>query len=46
MLIGEKDRRNYVLIKEVNKFMYDRTLHRGRIHIFCLCLQAFSAEEV
>ena len=26
--------------------MYDHTLHRGRKHFCCYCLQAFSTEEI
>ena len=33
-------------MKDFNTFMYDHTLHRGRKHFYCYCLQAFSTEEV
>ena len=26
--------------------MYGHTLHRGRQHFYCFCLQAFSTEEI
>ena len=26
--------------------MYDHTLHRGRKHLCCYCLQAFSTEKI
>ena len=45
LLIREKDKIHYVLIKDFNRFMYDHTLHRGEKHFCCYCLQAFSTEE-
>ena len=33
-------------MKDFNTFMNDHTLHRGRKHFCCYCLQAFSTEEV
>ena len=36
LLIGEEDKRHYVLIKDFNTFTYDHTLHRGREHIFVI----------
>ena len=37
---------HYVLVKDSNTFMYDHTLHRGRKHFCCYCLQAFSSKEM
>ena len=46
LLVGIKDKNHYVLIKDVNTFIYYHTLHRGR-KIFCsYCLQAFSTKEI
>ena len=45
LLIGEKGKRHYVLVKDFNTFMYNHTLHRGRKHFCRYCLQAFSTEE-
>ena len=42
LLIGEEGKRHYVLIKDFNSFMYDRTLHRREKHF----LQAFSTKEI
>ena len=42
----EEGKRHYVLIKDFNTFMYDHTLHHGRKHFCCYCLQAFSTEEI
>ena len=46
LLMGEKEKRHYVLIKYFNTFMYDRALHRGRKHFCRYCLQAFSTEKI
>ena len=45
LLIGEKGKRQYVLIKYFNIFIYDHTLHCGKKH-FSRCLQAFNKEEI
>ena len=45
-MIGEEGKRHYVLVKDFNMFMYDHILHRGRKHICCYCLHAFSAEKI
>ena len=39
-MTGKESKRHYVLIKNFNTFMYDRTLHRGRKH-FCYYFLAF-----
>ena len=46
LLIGEERKRQYVLIKDFNTFMYDRALHYGKQHFCRYCLQAFSTEEI
>ena len=38
LLIGEEEKRHYVLIKDFNTFMYDHTLHRRRKHFCRYCL--------
>ena len=43
-LIWEEGKRHYVLIKD-NAFMYDYTLHRGKKHFCCKCLQAVITEK-
>ena len=40
-LIGEGEKKHYVLIKNFNTFMYDHTLHSRRKHFCCYCLHAF-----
>ena len=44
LLIGEEGKRHYTVIKNFNTSMYEHTLHRGRKHLCCYCLQAFSTE--
>ena len=44
LLITEKENKHYVLIKDFNRFMYNKTKHRKH---FCMhCLQCFSSESV
>ena len=44
LLIGKREKEQYVLIKDCNTLMYDHTLHGGRKH-FCGCLQALRTAE-
>ena len=46
LLIGEKGKGRYVLIKDFNTFMYDHILHHEKKHFCRYCLQAFSTEEI
>ena len=46
LLIEEEGKRYCVFIKDFNTFMYDHTLHSGRKHFCCYCLQAFSAIRI
>ena len=39
LVIGEKGKIHYVLIKDINAFIYDHTLHCGRKHFCCYCVQ-------
>ena len=45
LLIREESKRNCVLIKDFNTFMYDHSLHRERKDFYCCFLQAFSIEQ-
>ena len=45
LLIGEKNRMHYVLIKDVGTFIYEHTLHCERKHFCLYFLQEFSTEE-
>ena len=46
LLIRDKGKRYYILIKDFNTFMYDHALHHGRKRICSHCLQAFSSDEI
>ena len=46
LLITEKENKNYVLIKDFNRFMYNKTKHEHRKHFCMHCLQCFSSESV
>ena len=46
LLMGDERKRHYVLIKDINTFMYDHTLDRGRKYFCRCCLQTFSTEEI
>ena len=38
--------KHYCLLKDFNKFMYNKTKHKGRKHFCMYCLQGFSSERV
>ena len=46
LLMEEKRKRHYVLIKNFNTFVYNYTLHLRKNHFCCYCLQASSTEEI
>ena len=46
LLIGEGEKKHYVLIKDFNTFMYDHSLHRGRKHFCRYCLKACRTEKI
>lgn len=46
LLITEDENKHYVLIKDFNKFRYNKTKHKARKHFCKYCLQCFSSEEV
>ena len=46
LLIEEKRKRHYVLIKDFSAFMYNHTVHRRTKYFYRYCLQAFSTEEI
>ena len=45
LLIEEEGKIHYVLIKHLNIFLHDYTLHSRRKHFCCHCLQAFRTAE-
>ena len=46
LLITKDENKHYVLIKDFNKFMYNKTKHKERKHFCMHCLQCFSSERV
>ena len=46
LLITEGDKKHYVLIKDFNKLMCNKTKHKERKHFCMHCLQCFSKEEI
>ena len=46
LLITEDKKKHYVLIKDFNRFMYNKTKHEHRKHFCMHCLQCFSSESV
>ena len=46
LLIQEKDKSHNVLINGFNILNHDHTMHCGRKHFCCYCLQAFKAAEI
>ena len=46
LLIGEREKKYYVLIRDFNTFMYGYILNRGKKHFCHYHLHAFSKEEL
>ena len=46
LLTTEEKNKHYVLIKDFNNFMYNKTKHKERKHFCMHCLQCFSSERV
>ena len=46
LLITEGENKHYVLIKDFNKFMFNKTKHEHRKYFCMYCLQCFSREDV
>ena len=46
LLITENENKHYVLIKDFNSFMYNKTKHKESKHFCMYCLQCFSSERV
>ena len=46
LLITKGEKRHYVLIKDFNKMMYNKTKHKEREHFCMFCLQCFSADKI
>ena len=46
LLITEKGKSHYVLIKDFNRLMFSRTKHEDKKHYCMSCLQNFTTEEI
>ena len=46
LLITEDEKKHYILIKDFDKFMYNRSRHKERKHFCMYCLQCFSSESI
>ena len=46
LLITKDEKKHYVLIKDLNTFMYNQSKHKNRKHFCMFCLQCFSSERV
>ena len=46
LLITKGEKQHYVLIKDFNKMMYNKTKHKERKHFCMFCLQCFSTDEI
>ena len=46
ILIVDKEKRHYFLIKDFNNFMYDHTLHHGKKNILSLLFTSFLYRSV
>ena len=46
LLITKVEKQHYVLIKDFNKMMYNKTKHKQRKHFCMFCLQCFSADKI
>ena len=46
LLIENEDKLHYILMKNFNRFMYNKTLHHGRKRFFRYCLKYFSSAEI
>ena len=45
LLIGETEKKHYVLIKDFNRYIYDDSLHRGRKKFCRYCLHVFITKD-
>ena len=45
-MITQGEKQHYVLIKDFNKMMYNKTKHKKRKHFCMYCLQCFGTDEI
>ena len=46
LLITADENKHYVLIKDFNRMMYNKTRHKKKKHFCIYCLQNFSTEQI
>ena len=46
LLITEDENKHYVLIKDFNRMMYNKTKHKEKKHFCMYCLQNFTTEQI
>ena len=46
LLITKDEKRHYILIKDFNRFKYNKSKHKERKHFCMYCLQCFSSESI
>ena len=46
LLISNENKSHYVYIKDLNKFMCNKTKNKNKKHFCECCLQCFSSEQV
>ena len=46
LLITKDEKKHYVIIKDFNAFMYNKSKHKERKHFCMYCLQCFSSERI
>ena len=46
LLIAEKEKKHYILIRDFNRFMYNQSKHKKRKHFCMCCLQCFKSESI
>ena len=46
LLIAKDEKKQYVLIKDFNTFMYNQSKHKNKKHFCMYCLQCFSSESI
>ena len=46
LLISDEFKSHYVYIKDLNRFMFNKTKYKGKKYFWKYCLQCFSSEEI
>ena len=46
LLLSENENKHFVLIKDFNRFMFNKTKYKNKKHFCMHCLQCFSSENV